>query len=146
MPLLLDDSRWPLVVDTSSGQLSDEDIRRYNAARAERLARGERHFQVMDGRGGMRMAPRHREMIAAFDRQNREARQRYVAGVALVTASAALRLILTALYRLTRSVYPRRAFKTPDEAAAWGRDVLNACQSPCSASTGSIETARRAGR
>jgi hypothetical protein len=76
MPLLRDDSRWPLVVDTSSGHLSDEDIRRYNAVRAERLARGERHFQVMDGRSGMRMTPRHRAMITAFVRRNREAQQR----------------------------------------------------------------------
>jgi hypothetical protein len=124
MPLLRDDSRWPMVVDTSSGHLSDEDIRRYNATRAERLARRERHFQVMDGRSGVRITPRHREMITAFDIQNREAQQRYLAGVALVTSSPALRIFLMAFYRLTRSAYPRRACRSLDEAVAWGRNVL----------------------
>lgn len=125
MPLLRDDSRWPVVVDTCSGQLTDDDIRRYNAARAERLARGERHVQVMDGHSGERMTPRHRGMITAFDRQNREARQRYLAGVALVTTSSALRIVLTAIYGLTRSVCPRKACRSVDEAAAWGRGVLS---------------------
>jgi len=113
-----------MVVDTSSGQLTDEDIRRYNDARAERLARAERHVQVMDGRSGMRMTRRHRRMIAAFDRQNRDARQRYLAGVALVTASFPLRIVLTAIYRLTPSVCPRKACRSVDEAAAWARGLL----------------------
>ena len=124
MSLLRDDSRWPMVVDTSSGHVADEDVRRYNDARAERLARTERHVQVMDGRSGMRMTPRHRRMITAFDRQNRDAQQRYLAGVALVTTSPALRIVLTAIYRLTRSVCPRKACRSLDEAAAWARCLL----------------------
>ena len=124
MPLLRDDSGWPIVVDTSSEQLADEDVRRYNDARAERLARAERHVQVMDGRNGVRMTPRHRRMLAAFDRRNRDARKRYLAGVALVTASPALRIALTAVYRLTPSVCPRKACGSLDEATAWARGLL----------------------
>jgi hypothetical protein len=124
MSLLRDDSRWPMVVDTSTGHLADEDVRRYNDARAERLARAERHVQVMDGRSGRRMMPRHRRMIAAFDRQNRDAQQSYLAGVALVTTSPVLRIVLTAIYRLTPSVCPRKACRSLDEAAAWAQGVL----------------------
>ncbi len=43
MPLLQDDSQWPIIVDAITGEPSDEDIATYNARRAERLARAERH-------------------------------------------------------------------------------------------------------
>ena len=124
MSLLRDDSRWPVVVDAPRGQLTDNDLRHYNETRGERLARAERHVQVMDGRSGVRMSSRHRGMIVAFDRQNREAQRRYLAGVALVTTSPALRVLLTAIYRLTPSVCPRKAFKNLDEATFWARGLL----------------------
>lgn len=124
MPLLRDDSRWPVVVDTSLGQLVDEDLQRYNDVRAERLARAERHVQLMDGSGGARMTPRHRKMIGDFDRQNRDAQRRYLAGVAMVTASPMLRVLLTAIYQVTPSAYPRKAFRSLDEAASWAGSLL----------------------
>jgi hypothetical protein len=124
MPLLRDDSQWPVVVDTSLGQLADDDLRRYNEARAERLARAERHVQVMDGRGGVRMTPRHRKMIGDFDRRHRDAQRRYLAGVAMVTTSPLLLLLLTAIYRLTPAVYPRKACRSFDEAASWAGSLL----------------------
>ncbi len=124
MPLLRDDSRWPVVLDTSLGQLADEDLQRYNAARAERLARAERHVQVVDGRGGVRMTSRHRKMIDDFDEQNRDAQQRYLAGVAMVMTSPLLRGLLTAIYRLRPSVCPRRACRSLDEATSWAGRLL----------------------
>jgi hypothetical protein len=124
MPLARDDSRWPLVLDAFSGQPTDEDIRSYNEGRAERLARAERHVQVMDGRRGTRMSPRHRQMIAAFDEANREAQRRYLAGVALVTASPTLRVILSFIYRTTPSVCPRKPCRSIEEADSWARVVL----------------------
>jgi broad specificity phosphatase PhoE len=124
VPLVQDDSRWPVVVDAVTGQPSDEDIRSYNARRAERLSRAERHVQVMDGRSGMRLSPRHRRMIAEFDARNREAQRRSLAGVALVTQSVALRALLRAIYRLTPSVRPRRPCGSLDQATTWARGLL----------------------
>jgi hypothetical protein len=83
MPLVGDDSLWPVVVETVSGKPTDEDIRGFNARRAERLSRAEQHVQVMDVCSGMRMSSRHRRMIAEFDTQHRKEQERYLAGVAL---------------------------------------------------------------
>jgi hypothetical protein len=124
VPLLQDDSHWPVVIDAVIGEPSDEDIRRYNARRAERLARAERHVQLIDARSGMRMSPRHRKMIAEFDMQNREAQRRYLAGVALVVTSVVLRAVLRAIYRVTPSVCPRRPCRSLDEATSWARALL----------------------
>jgi broad specificity phosphatase PhoE len=124
VPLVQDDSQWPVVVDAMIGPPSDEDIRSYNARRAERLSRAERHVQVMDGRSGMRLSSRHRRMIAEFDAQNRGAQRRYLAGVALVTQSVALRALLRAIYRVTPSVCPRRPWGSLDQATSWARGLL----------------------
>jgi hypothetical protein len=124
VPLVQDDSQWPIVVDAVIGEPSDEDVRSYNARRAERLSRAERHVQVMDGRSGMRMSPVHRRMIAEFDTLNRDAQRRYLAGVALVTTSCVLRTVLRAIYRLTPSVCPRRPCNSLDDARSWARSVL----------------------
>jgi len=124
MPLVRDDSRWPVVVDTPSEPLSDDDLRAYNEGRGERLRRAEHHVQVMDGRNRIHMSPRHRRMIATFDLQNRDAQRRYLRGVAVVTTSAPLRILLTALYQLTPSVCPRKACRTLEAASAWARRRL----------------------
>jgi broad specificity phosphatase PhoE len=124
MPLFQNDSQWPIVVDAIVGEPTDEDIGTYNARRAERLTRAERHVQVIDGRGGVRMSTRHRRMIADFDAKNREAQRRYLAGVALVASSAVLRVILQVIYRVTPSVFPRRPCRSLDEATSWARGLL----------------------
>jgi hypothetical protein len=124
MPLVRDDSRWPLVVDAFSGQPTDEDVQAYNAHRAERLARAERHVQVMDGRAGIRLSRHHRRMMAAFDAEHRDARREYLAGIALLTTSSALRVLLSVIYRVTPSVCPRRPCRSFDEAASWARVLL----------------------
>ena len=124
MPLVQDDSQWPVVVDALIGEPSDEDLRSYNARRAERLSRAERHVQVMDGSSGVRMSPRHRTMIAEFDTQNRDAQRRYLAGVVLVTKSFVLRAALRAIYQLTPSACPRKPCKSLDAAKRWARSVL----------------------
>lgn len=124
MTLSQDDSQWPIVVDTMIGAPTDDEIREYNARRAERLARAERHAQVIDGRAGVRMSPRHRLMIASFDEGNREAQRTYVAGVGLVVSPAALRVLLNAIYRVTSSAFPRRSCRSIEEATSWARDLL----------------------
>ncbi len=110
--------------DAITGEPSDDDIGTYNARRAERLARAERHVQVIDGRRGARMSTRHRRMIAEFDAKNREAQRRYLAGVALVASSAILRAILKGIYRVTPSAFPRRPCQSLDEATSWARGLL----------------------
>ena len=124
MALSQDDSQWPIVVDTMIGEPTDDEIRGYNARRAQRLARAERHAQVVDGRAGVRMSTRHRRMIAEFDEENREAQRKYVAGVALVVSSAVLRVLLKAIYRVTPSVFPRMPSRSIDEATSWARGLL----------------------
>jgi broad specificity phosphatase PhoE len=124
MTLSQDDSQWPIVVDTMIGEPTDEDIRGYNARRAERLARAQRHAQVMDGRAGARMSARHRQMIADFDEEHRDAQRRYLAGVALVVSSAFLRVLLNVIYRVTPSVCPRRPSRSIEEATSWARGLL----------------------
>ena len=124
MSLSWDDSQWPLVVDVFSQQPTDDDIRDYNARRAERLARAERHAQLIDGRAGVRMSRRHRRIIAAFDAQNRKSQKRYLAGVALVTTSPVLRIVLQTIYRLTPSVCPRKPCESVAEANSWAQGLL----------------------
>jgi broad specificity phosphatase PhoE len=124
MTLSQDDSQWPIVVDAVIGEPTDDEIRGYNARRAERLARAERHAQVIDGRAGVRMSTRHRRMMAEFDEQNREAQRRYVAGVALVVSSGVLRVLLRAIYQATPSAFPRKACRSIEEATSWARSLL----------------------
>jgi hypothetical protein len=124
LPIVGNDSLWPVVVETTSGQLTDEDVQRYNARRAQRLLRAEKHVQILEAVQAMRMSSRHRKTIADFDARHREEQRRYLAGVALVTSSALLRLVLAAIYRLTPAVCPRKPCGSVAEATSWAHGLL----------------------
>jgi hypothetical protein len=124
MPIAGNDSLWPVVLETTSGQLTDEDIQRYNERRAERLLRSEKHVQIMEAGQAMRMSSCHRKMIADFDAKHREEQRRYLAGIALVTTSVLLRAVLKAVYRLTPAVCPRRPCGSVEAATSWAHSLL----------------------
>ena len=113
-----------MVVETTSGQLTDEDVQRYNARRAARLLRAEKHVQILEAVQAMRMSSCHRKMIADFDTKHREEQRRYLAGLALVTTSALLRAVLVAIYRLTPAICPRKPCGSVEEATSWAHSLL----------------------
>jgi hypothetical protein len=126
MPLQQDDSAWPLVIDTSSGAATDDDIERYVAAHDRYLARRELYAAVLDARGADQMSAAHRRRVAQWLTEHREELRRYHVALAFVSSSALIRGVLTAIYWLHPPPYPYKMFASLDEAKTWAREMIQA--------------------
>ncbi|MCA9608982.1 MAG: hypothetical protein KC619_25450 [Myxococcales bacterium] len=124
MTYVADDEAWPLCVDTMSGHATDAEVERYNARRAQRLAREGPHVQIVDARGAERMNADQRRRIADFNRDHRDAQAAWVAGVAFISDSTVIRGVLQAIYWLHPPPYPTAVFDELDAAMRWARARL----------------------
>ena len=125
MPTTYDDRRWPLLICTAVGESTDDDLAAYTAFLLTKLRRKEIHAVILDATRGKTMRSTHRRAIADFNHQNEAELKRYRAGLALVTPSAALRGMLTAVYWLFKPPFPYAVFETLPEAEAWAQKRLD---------------------
>jgi len=117
--LLVDVSRWPLVVLTYEGRPTNEALAAHlDEVERAVLARKERFAQVIDQRGGVRPDPFQRAMIAAHQARMADAYARFCLGEAYV-ASPELRGAMTAVFWREPPRYPVKFVGTLDEAVAW---------------------------
>ncbi|HSC88484.1 MAG TPA: STAS/SEC14 domain-containing protein [Polyangiaceae bacterium] len=119
-----DDSRWPIVVSRAEGESTDADMEDYLSMLERMLARRERHVIIVDATGGKLLKGQHRKALAEWTRQNEAALRRYRAGLALVTSSAVLRGMITAVYWLTPAPFPYQPVSNMDEAWRWAEAQL----------------------
>ncbi|HSN92886.1 MAG TPA: hypothetical protein VLS93_16770 [Anaeromyxobacteraceae bacterium] len=124
--LLVDVSRWPLVILTYQGRPTNEALEAHLAEIEQTvLARRERFAQVIDQRGGARPDPMQRAIIASHQGRMADAYSRQCAGEAYV-ASQELRGAMTAVFWREPPRYPVKFFDTLEEAVAWALERLAA--------------------
>jgi hypothetical protein len=124
MPHSYDDSRWPIVVSRASGESSDDDMRSYLTMLELMLSRKARHVIIVDATQGKQLKSQHRKMLADWTQLNRQTLARYRAGLALVTPSAVLRGMITAVYWLSPPPFPYQPVSTMEEGWAWARQRI----------------------
>ncbi len=120
MPFAYNDLEWPLLIIKASGESSDRDLDRYIATLSEALSRCERHVVVVDASEGQNLKSTHRKRVAAWNQANEPALKKYRAGLVLVTESAVLRGLITAVYWLFPPPFPYRTADSIDDARSWG--------------------------
>ncbi|MCH2110585.1 MAG: hypothetical protein MK135_14780, partial [Polyangiaceae bacterium] len=101
-----------------------EDLEAYTKVLAEKLALRVPHVVIVDASRGQMMRGTHRRILADWNRRHAEELQKYRRGVALVSRSAALRGMLTAVYWLFPPPYPHKMTNTLREAIDWARTQL----------------------
>jgi len=122
--LLVDVSRWPLVIVTYEGRPSNEALEAHLEEIEQKvLAPKERFAQVIDQRRGLRPDPVQRSMIAAHQRRMADAYERCCVGEAYV-APPELRGAMTAVFWREPPRYPVVFVASLDEAIAWAQARL----------------------
>ncbi|MCA9578587.1 MAG: STAS/SEC14 domain-containing protein [Polyangiales bacterium] len=124
MSLETDRSEWPLlVVRWPEGVVTDESLDRYLAESVQDLSRRTVHCVMHDSRTAMGLSAAQRRRMAAHLAQHEHAIRQWTSGVAIVSPSAVIRGMITAVNWITGTPCPQRTFATEPEARAWLRDV-----------------------
>lgn len=106
------------------GESSDDDIHAYTGRLGELLRKQERHVLIVDATGGKSLKGTHRQMVAEWNKRNATELSRYRAGLVLVTPSAVLRGMITAVYWIHPAPFPYKAVDTLESAYAWANRQL----------------------
>ena len=124
MPFRADDRNWPLLLIEASGDSSDQDLEQYLGELSRKLAQKVPHVVVVDATLGKSLKATHRKMVADWNRAHAGELRRYRLGLALVTPSALLRGLITAVYWIFPAPFPYRCFDSTAEARKWGERLL----------------------
>jgi serine/threonine protein kinase len=123
--ITFDDSRFPLIVVTLVGRLTDVEYAAYLDDRTARLIdRGEVYALVYDGAGIVEMAPSTRRLQAGWINRHRAAISALNQGCGFVFGSARLRGLLTAVHWVSPPPYPYAVFSRRADAMKWCLDRL----------------------
>jgi hypothetical protein len=122
--LVVDMSRWPLVVLTHAGQPTDEQLAAHlDEIERTVLARRAPFVQVIDQSRGEMPSPQQRALIAAHQAKMDEFYARYCRGEAYVVAPA-IRGAMVAVFWIAKPPYPYVFVDSLDEALEWARRAL----------------------
>ena len=115
----LDDSHWPLLVIRYEGTATDEEVARALTASGRCLERDEPCVIIHDmSRASEVGALTQRHLQAEWLRRHDARLRQWVLGIAFVTNSAALRLMVSLLMHL-KPLVPHKTFPHLPEAVSW---------------------------
>jgi hypothetical protein len=125
--LLVDTSRWPLVVLTYAGTPTKEQMADHlRQIEKDVLGRRRRFVQVIDQRYGTPPDALQRAMIAAHQNQQGLVYAAFCLGEAYV-ATKPLRRAMQGVFWMTKLPYPHVFTETLEEGIAWARERLAEC-------------------
>lgn len=122
--LTTDESRWPIVVHTTIGIPSEEDVDAFMRRADAILARRARHAVVFDNSQAGRVPAYMRQKTFEWLGKNRGELERYCVGSALVVRSAALRFLMATVMLVSSHGVEQEAFASLDPALAWCHERL----------------------
>jgi hypothetical protein len=119
-----DDSRWPIVVHSTIGVPSEDDVDAFLARADTLLARGALHAVVFDSSRSGRVTRYMRRRSLEWVQANKGELEHHCVCKSLVIRSAALRFVMTAVMLVTGHGVREEVFESLDEAIAWSRAQL----------------------
>lgn len=121
----IDETRWPLVVISwPAEELEDDAIEEFIAASEARLARRELHLSLHDGIRAIGLTSKQRKRLAEHTRAMEPMLRDYMVAAAIVSPSAIVHGVVTAINWLAPPVFPQKVFSEAAEAEAWlGRQL-----------------------
>lgn len=119
-----DESSFPLVIVTWTGDATDADFQAFFDAQRRLLARQEPYVQIADASNAKVMSSLQRRMIAQFSEETDAAAARLCKGTAVVIRNSMVRGAMTAVLWLVKLKYPLAVVATfeeaLDQARGWG--------------------------
>ena len=127
MPLKTERREWPLlVVRWPDGPVTDESLNAYLAESVQDLGRRTVHCVMHDSQTAMGLSAAQRRRMAGHLAEHKDAIAQWTSGVAIVTPSAVIRGMITAVNWITGTPCPQRTFATEREARTWLAEVHRA--------------------
>ena len=123
-----DDSRWPIVVFTTVGIPSDEQVDRFIAQADLFLSRGQNYVVIFDNTKGGRATQYIRKRAGEWLRSNADELGKHCLGTGLVFKSAALRFVMSTVMLVVPHPVPHEVCGTLEDAIAWARRQLDAAE------------------
>jgi hypothetical protein len=114
----VDETRWPLVVQTFDGYQNDEDVAHFERRMVDVLGRGE-SFVLMCIIRRYAMNLGHVDRLAAFTRKNRGALEAFCRGNAIVIPSPSFRFILSSFNLMVLTRHPTIVCEDVARAEPW---------------------------
>ena len=130
MPFEHDESLWPIVVDRTLGDQSDDDIATYLARTEALLSRAEPFLSIFDASRGRLVEPQHKRRIAHFIEEHNTELARLRIGFAFVSDSLLNRAMLHGTYWLKKPPYPYAIVRSFAAARRWANQLLAARAHP----------------
>ncbi len=124
--ILIDESRFPLVVVTFPGSYSDQEFDRYLETMSGLLQRRTKNVTVLDARQSGSPPAKQRAKQAAWMKDNRALLEQYSCGSAFVISSPIVRGALTAILWLQPMPVAHTVVATLAEAEQWAATRLRA--------------------
>jgi hypothetical protein len=116
----LDDSHWPLLVIRYEGTATDEEVARTLSASTRYLERDEPCVIIHDmSRAGECASLTQRHLQAEWLKRHDARLRQWVLGIAYVTNSAALRLMVSLLFHVKPLAMPHKTFPRLPDAVTW---------------------------
>jgi hypothetical protein len=123
----VDESRWPmLIIRWPSGSVTDADVEDFLTRSATHLTRGQRYASLHDGVRASGLDGKQRQRMSEYTDEHREALSRWMVAAAIVSPSAVVRGVVTAINWLSPPPFPQRQFAMRSEAEAWIQGMLSA--------------------
>lgn len=124
-----DESEWPIfrVIMPKSG-MNERELEAHLRSIERLFLRSERFALLIDARGAKPLDAKQRQALAGLLRRCFERYPQLLVGLGFVLSSALERGILTAISWAAGRTYPKRTFRTPDEAALWLRAALRSAE------------------
>jgi hypothetical protein len=125
LPIIVDDSRRPIVTVRFIGSVTDEEFHAYLREMEERvLGRKQPYVSIYDATLAVPTPATQRKMQAEWLRQHRDILVRCSLGVAFVIRSPLVRGVLTAILWMQPLEWPHVVVPTVADAEAWVRARL----------------------
>jgi hypothetical protein len=124
MPMKFERDDWPLIrIVWPEGALTDSDLDQFMSGSMADLAKRNVHciLHISHSTVGM-SAPQRKQFADLLERTEPQVRQ-WTAGVAIVTPSAIIRGMITAINWMKGTPCPQRTFSSEPEARLWLADV-----------------------
>jgi hypothetical protein len=114
----VDETDWPLVVQTFGGQQTDEDVAHFQSRMAEVLIRREDFVSLCYVRE-YAMNLGHIRRLGEFTREHRGAFEAFCKGAAIVIPSPSFRFILSSFYLMVPMTHPTLICEDVARAEPW---------------------------
>ncbi len=120
----LETSEYPVVITEMVGDFTVDQARAFCDELRELAKRGQRVGSITDLSQASIPDLKVRTELRNFTEENQKISDRTTVCSAIVVNSAALKMVVSAIYLVVRTAYPQKAFRTRESALEWVRQQM----------------------